>query len=378
MTSLPRHSRASESPAGGRASRRRRLESRLAGNRGTRRKSAVRPILRWVHATFGLFAAVYLLMAAATGTLLLFKPEILALAHSELGPAPDDTVTQAQRLAFSLEPGSFTSIRFPDETLRAFTVYLPDHRTALYDPNSLAPLEDRLGLVRAMDWLFELHHYLLAGETGKIVSGAFGLAIAGLVLIGLYLWWPWRRGWRFANARAKRPTRASHLAAHTTIGIMMAPALFLAAFSGAAVVFHEQTTAVLTGAFGAKDPAIDVPTKPGPLATLVQARFPGAVPRLYIPAAEPDGTVTLRLRQPEERHPNGRSTLSWDPASATATAATSEPEAGAGPRLYNLLYPLHIGTLGGLPLRLFLFVSAILALFGAFHALGSWFRKRRR
>src|SRR3546814_7974567 len=95
-----------------------------------------------------------------------------------------------------------------------------------------------------MDWLFELHHYLLAGETGKLISGAFGLAIAGLVLIGLYLWWPWRRGWRLSNARAKRPTHASHLAAHTTLGILMAPALFLAALSGGAIVFHEQATSL--------------------------------------------------------------------------------------------------------------------------------------
>ncbi len=378
MTRLPRHSRASGNPDRGRASRRGRLDSRVRGNDGGKRKSTLRPILRWVHATFGLFAATYLLMAAATGTLLLFKPEILAVAHPELGPVPADTVTQAQRLAASLEPGSFTSIKFPDETLRAFTVYLPDHRTALYDPNSLAPLEDRLSLVRTMDWLFELHHYLLAGETGKIVSAAFGLAIAGLVLIGLYLWWPWRRGWRLANARPKRSTRASHLAAHTTLGILMAPALFLAALSGAAIVFHAEATAVLTGAFGKKDPAVDVPAQPGALATLARARFPEAAPRLYIPPAESGGTVTLRLRQPEERHPNGRSTFSWNSATATATAATSEPESGAGNRLYNLLYPLHIGTLGGLPMRLFFFISAIAALFAAGHALQGWFRKRRR
>src|SRR3546814_17649441 len=118
-------------------------------------------------------------MAAATGTLLLFKPEILSLVHPELGTIPADTISQAQRLADRLEPGSFTSIKFPDETLRPFIVYLPDPRPALYDPISLAPLEARLGLVPAMDCLFELHHSLLARETGKLISGAFGPAIAG-------------------------------------------------------------------------------------------------------------------------------------------------------------------------------------------------------
>src|SRR3546814_17364019 len=97
-----------------------------------------------------------------------------------------------------------------------------------------------------MDWLFELHHYLLAGETGKLISGAFGLAIAGLVLIGLYLWWPWRRGWRLSNARAKRPTHASPLAAPTTLGIPMAPALFLAALFAGTIVFTTPATPLLT------------------------------------------------------------------------------------------------------------------------------------
>src|SRR3546814_16102404 len=101
-----------------------------------------------------------------------------------------------------------------------------------------------------MDWLFELHHYLLAGETGKLISGAFGLAIAGLVLIGLYLWWPWRRGWRLSNARAQRPPHASHLAAHTTLAIPMAPALFLAPLPGRPTLFPEPPTTPLTGAFG--------------------------------------------------------------------------------------------------------------------------------
>src|SRR3546814_14353531 len=99
------------------------------------------------------------------------------------------------------------------------------------------------------------------------------------------------------------------------------------------------------------DLTVDVPAARGSLAVLSHARFPKAEPRLYIPPAEAGGTATLRLRQPEERHPNGRSTFSWDPASATATAATSEPESGAGHRLYNLLYPLHTGVLCGLTLR---------------------------
>lgn len=337
-----------------------------------------RPVLRWLHATLGLFAALYILMASATGAILLFKHELLALAHPELGPVPADPVARAERLAATLEPGSFTSIKFPDGALRAFIVYLPEHRTALHDPVTLAPLEDRLGLNRAMDWIFELHHYLLAGDTGKIISGAFGLAIAALVLIGLYLWWPWRRGWRLSHARAKRRTRASRLAAHTTLAILMAPALFVAAFTGGAIVFHEQAHAALVRLFGQKDPALDVSRASGSLADLTRAQFPHAAARLFIPPSNPGGDIVLRLRQPEEHHPNGRSTFSYDPRSQRASAATSEPESGAGNRIYNLFYPLHTGGLGGLPLRLFFLLSAPLAFLAAWNGLRSRLTRGRK
>lgn len=342
------------------------------------KKAGARPLLRWLHRMLGLLAALYVMMAAATGGLLMFKEEILGLAHPELGPIPTDPITQADRLAATLEPGSFTSIKFPTEALPAFIVYEPDRSTALYDPETLAPLEDRVGLNRAMDWIFDLHHYLLAGDTGKLISGAFGIVIALLILIGLYLWWPWRRGWRLSHARAKRPTRASRLAAHTSLAILMAPALFIAAVTGAAIVFYVQSGAIMVALLGEKDPTVPATPVRGSFSEVARAQFPDAVPRLYIAAKEPGGTVTLRFRQPEERHPNGRTTITYDPAARAAVAASSEPESGAGNRLYNLLYPTHIGSIGGLPMRLLFLLSAPLAFLAAWNGLRSALTPRKR
>lgn len=342
-----------------------------------RSKARARPVLRWIHATFGLFAAVYVLVASASGAVLLFKEEIIALAHPELGAVPADIVGQAQRLAASLPPAGFTSIKFPDDALPAFIVARPGGTTALYDPVTLAPLPDRFGLVRATDWIFDLHHHLLAGETGTLVSGAFGLAVAGLILIGFYLWWPGRRSWRLSRARAKRPTRAAQLGAHMTLAVLTGPLLFVAAVTGSAVIFHEQARGLLVAILGEKDPAIPVPAAPAPLPALKQAVFPQAEPRLFIPPRG-GGAITLRLRQPAEFHPNGRSTLSYDPVTERATAAASEPEAGAGDRVYNLLYPIHTGVIGGVPLRLLYFTSAALAFLAALHGLRSYILSRGR
>lgn len=332
--------------------------------------------LRWVHRTLGLFAAVYVLVASATGALLIFRHELLGLAHPELGGLPADPVGRAEQLAASLPSGSFTSIKLPTDALPAFIVHLPEHRTALYDPATLAQLDDRFGLNRALDWTFDLHHYLLAGETGMLISGAFGIAVTVLILIGLYLWWPWRRGWRLSHARPGRSTRSARLAGHTSLAVLMAPALFLAAVTGSAVIFHKQAHGALVAIFGAKDPEVEPPRAAGSLAAMTRRAFPDAVPRMLIVPKEPGDPYTLRLRQPGEVHPNGRSTLSWDPVTRQVVRATSEPESGAGPRIANLLYPLHIGTFGGLPLRLFLLLSAPLAFFAAWHGLRSILTRR--
>src|SRR5687767_9895590 len=266
----------------------------------------MRPALRLVHRTLGLFTAFYVLIVSATGALLLFRGELLALAHPQLELVPTDPIERAQQLAATLPEGSFSSIKFPTEALPAFIVHLPEHRTALYDPATLAPLDDRFGVNRVMDWIFDLHHFLLAGHTGMYVSGAFGIAVVLLIMIGLYLWWPWRRGWRLAHARPRRATRASRLAGHTTLAVLMAPALFIAAVTGAAVIFHDETRAILVALLGEKDAEFEPPRAVGSLAALSQRAFPNAVPRMLIVPKKPGDPFTLRLRQPAEQHPNGR------------------------------------------------------------------------
>lgn len=324
----------------------------------------------------GLACLLYVLMASATGIVLLFRHEMLAAVHHDLAPASGNVIEKAKELSRQLPQGSYRSVKFPDEALPAFIVYLPDNRTALYDPNSLEPLPDRYGAVRFFDFVFELHHYLLAGETGMILSGLFGLAIIVLIGLGLYLWWwPWRRRWSIANAIPKKPNRTWRLYSHHTLGALAAPALIVASVSGAAIIFHEQTRWALTGLLGDGSPARDI-NLPGSLASATEQLFPGAAPRILIPPASPGEPITLRVRTDSERHPNGRSSVFYDVDAGAAVQMSAESESGAGSRLFNLLYPLHIGSLGGLPLRLTWLVGALLAFASGWLGFRSWLGRR--
>lgn len=324
----------------------------------------------------GIACLLYVLMASATGIVLLFRQELLAAVHHDLAPVRGEQIGQAEELSRRLPSGSFRSIKFPDAVLPAFVVYLPENRTALYDPNSLARLPDRNGAVFILDKTFELHHYLLAGETGLMLSGLFGLAIVVLLGLGLYLWWwPWRRRWSITHAVPRKPTRTWRLYSHHTLGVLAAPALLMTAISGTAIIFHEQTRWALTTFLGGGAPPRIV-ANPGSLQETTTQLFGQATPRILIPAPEQGKPLILRVRTRSEHHPNGRSSISYDPFTRRAVEASFETESGAGNRLFNLLYPLHIGTLGGLPLRLLWLAGAVLAFASAWLGFRSWWARR--
>lgn len=126
------------------------------------------------------------------------------------------------------------------------------------------------------------------------------------------------------------------------------------------MVFHVQARALLTVMFGGGDGAVEGSRTASSLSQASRAAFPAAAPRVLIPASAGKPAV-LRVRQPQERHPHGRSSLSWNRAERRTFAVIDEPASGGGNRLYNLLYPLHTGVLGGLPLRLLWLLCAPLA-----------------
>src|SRR3546814_11392760 len=46
-------------------------------------------------------------------------------------------------------------------------------------------------------WLFDLHHYLFLGETGKTLTGVLGLLLLAFAVSGLVLWWRTRKTFGF-------------------------------------------------------------------------------------------------------------------------------------------------------------------------------------
>ena len=315
--------------------------------------------LRVVHAWAGLVLALVVAVIAASGTLLVFKADYLRVAFPQAGsPAPTTPAALAAVLESAQRrfPQQVRSVVFGTEAFGGHQVYLRDGGGA-YLGTGGALLAHWPANGRPEAWLFSLHEELLGGETGHLVAGSVGLASAVLAVAGLVLWWPGARGFR-GRLWPRTFTRRALIAQHRDLGAVAALPILLVTLTGAAMVFPApaQTllAAVLPGGPATRVPAAAVPPATPPAVApdwarwldLAQAQFPDAT--LRVVALAPQGErVTVRLRQPREWHPNGRTRVELAAADGAVLKVHDALRDAPAARAFDALYPLHAAKVGG-------------------------------
>ncbi|WP_114391825.1 PepSY-associated TM helix domain-containing protein [Oleisolibacter albus] len=316
-------------------------------------------LIRSLHAWAGLLLCLLIAAIALSGTLLTARPLWRQLAYAEQArpwTAPDAAGLgrEAERVA-ALFAGEVRGLRPPDPDFAGWEVMLKDGGGALVDAETLAVVSrwDRGGTL--MDWLFQLHHYLLLGKGGELVVGTLGLTVLVFIGTGIALWtsWPGRHSYR---PWPKTGRRRGLLDWHRDFGTLLTPLLLLTAITGVSLCFGPAARAILgvlpAGSVVAAPPPAPASPGPGWAAATAEAmrQFPAASIRRIGPA--PDGVLTFRLRQPAEWHPNGRTVVRIDTTTGTLLERTDALAQPRGERIYNTVYPLHGGFVGGLPWRL--------------------------
>ncbi|MBW8304974.1 MAG: PepSY domain-containing protein, partial [Brevundimonas sp.] len=61
----------------------------------------------------------------------------------------------------------------------------------------------------------------------------------------------------------------------------------------------------------------------------------------------PGKPASIRLKQPGEWHPNGRTTVLIDPATSAVARVSDAQTLTRGERAVHAIYPLHAGSVGG-------------------------------
>lgn len=338
-------------------------------------------------------------LAGLTGSALVFRGEIDALLHPQLlrvDPVTervslDAVLRAADQAVAGARPARIQMPRTPEEAFEVTTT--GEHPVQVYVHPGTGEV---LGIRRADETLpnalFELHHTLLAGEAGERVMGVTALLALVLLASGLVVWWPgMRRGWegirRALTIRGSTNWRAIVHDLHRTVGFWVAGLLAVSAFTGASLVFHEQFMAGLDRLTSSESRPAPPPLPPRggsetlPVDALVEAhreRVPeGQVTYVLLPATN-TAPLIIREKTAGELHPSGRNFVYVDPASGEVVATEVEATAPKGTRLYNVLYPIHIGRWGGLPTRILLVALGLTPLLFLITGIIMWWNRSLR
>lgn len=347
--------------------------------------------LRTAHAWAGAVLSILIAVLGLSGSLLVFKKDYLRAVFPEAREAaslaPADLGPVLGQIEATYGPEGLQYVSLGDAQFGLHKAVFADGGGAYLDArgNTLARWA-RNG--RAEDWLFDLHHYLLAGNIGKLISGVAGGAAVLLAITGLVIVWPSLRmfAWR---VWPKSALRRDLLAQHRDLGVIFALPIILIAFTGFAMVYSGPVRAVLkvVTLSPAEAPSPRLAAGQGTTdwtaaLTAAQDAFPGAYPRLASPPRSEGAPASLRLRQPGEWHQNGRTYVMMDPATNRPLETHDGRAMVRSDRVFNALYPLHSAGIGGRLYDLLSFFTGIsltvLGLAGTWTFLRKPKRKRRK
>jgi uncharacterized iron-regulated membrane protein len=338
---------------------------------------------RWAGGVVGLLLAVI----GLSGTVLVWEESWIGLsgAHDPLRIDPA-RIGKIVAVAADEHPG-LTRITFADEGMALHQAVYADGGGAYF--TQAGQVVDRWADMwgRPELWLFDLHHYLFLGDTGKYVTGALGVLLFAFAVTGLVLWWRTRKTFNL-RAWPARMTRSAIVRHHRDLGVIASPLLLMAAVTGSAMDFPALSAALLSPW---ANPAKAAPTPPvaariddarpdwRALMARGQAVFPDAAPRRLTLPTTPGKPAVLRLRQDFEWTPNGRTYVYLDPASAEVLAVDDPAARDTASAITEKFYPIHSAKVGGLPWHLALTFSGLaLTLLGTFATWSFWFAGRAR
>jgi len=323
--------------------------------------SSARPSLRRtllnVHRWLSLGAAVFWLLQALTGILIVFHWEItdtgIAGAHrpTDLAAIERRIATIAPRDSGVTVKSVWTAAGYADR----YNIIVEDAegngRTLRVAGDGTELRTTRDGETTLMGFLVGFHHDLL-GNWGSWIVSISGVLLCSNLVLGLVVAWPKRGTWRIALKPATRGPAAARLYTwHRAVGLWaVMPALVIAA-TGTLLKF-EDGVSDLIGAESVSLPANPPAGDPVGFATVARAAL-AAIPGSSLTAVSwpkaDDATYRIRVRAPGEiRRAYGDSIVLVDANSGTVRGAFPIAQAEPARAFMSALFPIHTGEAGGI------------------------------
>lgn len=357
--------------------------------------------LRILHRWTGAILSLLLIIIGVTGALLTLKNDWLRAtmpqARAEVVSDPAALGRAVDRLELADPPGILVGMEhmgmagmppvlerlvLPSHDLPLFQTFY-DHDGYGYADGQGRQVARWTGTARLETFVYELHHFLVAGETGMRIVGIEGLAATFLALTGLIVWWPARRAftWRLWPTSLKR---GEALAAHRNLGVLAALPLVLFCLTGSGMIFYRTTEGLLNrlapGGVTAEQTApadagdIDWPTA----LARAQAQYPRARLRMIIWPSSMFSPAIIRLKQPGEWAADGHTEVWIDPVTSQVIGGVDALKLGAGQKLFDGFHPVHAASFGGRLYDLFAVLAGLATAALGAYGLWSFLLKPRR
>lgn len=334
-----------------------------------------RKILFWCHLCAGSVAGVVILIMSATGVLLGFERQINAWADSKYHVAPQQINSQLIPMD-ELHPIKEPNIgQPPSVTVRAdlsapIELSYGRERTVLVSPYTGQILGDAPKTTRAFFSRMEKVHRALGGALrksfGHSLTSLCNLVFLGLVISGIYLWFPkqWtvkhiRPAIWFRKGLSGRPRDWNW---HNTIGFWCAIPLFFIVLCGVIMSYPWANNLLyqLTGSPLPMPPSASGHPKQrsgefsnflssDELLTRVKQQSPGWKSITFPMPTPRDKTVTFTTDTGNGGQPQKRSQITVDRKTGTVTRLENFSTYNLGRKLRSIARFLHTGEVLGLP-----------------------------
>lgn len=320
----------------------------------SRRSQGASTLERW-HLWCGLVVLVFLLLAAVSGIILVYKKPLihLVMVPDAAVPAGYDVTQMAAQLDLittHIAPAQRDLIKAPNPEEPYWTLTgIDKQQIQLLSIETLEPYQHNLWLLDVFAFMRILHTELFTGVIGEgilLVSGVVGLF---LCISGIILWWPTKRSFRWRWVFPKQINVRYLMHYHRHSGTLASVILVVILLTGSIMLWQKLVSPLMSPA-----PATLLPNH---LEQVIPSNPADAAPSQFLLAAHefiPDGWPTyirvpainapdasIRFRLPNEWHPNGRTSVKINSVSGDITISARSDEVSPARRLVNQLYPLH-------------------------------------